>query len=77
MANPITQLDIVNWLIHFVDDEQHLFFAGVSRAWRGAWGERPLHTRAVTAHTTVRQLKQCFECGQPLEAKLELDTLAC
>eukprot|EP00752_Nemacystus_decipiens_P005861 g5295.t1 len=70
MANPITQSDIIDCLVHFVDDEQHLFFAGVSRGWRSAWGERPPYTRAVTVHTTLPQLRQCFECGQPLEANV-------
>lgn len=65
MENPLsTGADITSYLAEFVDDEQYLFFAMVSREWRVAWGQRrPKVTRAVTSDTTLPQLLYSFECG--------------
>ncbi|CAM9597027.1 unnamed protein product, partial [Sphacelaria rigidula] len=62
-----------------------LFFGGVSRAWRSAWGDRPAETGGVMAHTSVTQVLYSLECGLHLEAKLcaasaglgRLDVLKC
>ena len=61
--------DVLNGLAGFVGEE-FLFFGGVSRAWRSAWGNRPTGTRGITAHTSVVQLLYSLECGLHLAAKL-------
>jgi len=48
---------ITSHLAEFVPNNQHLFFALVSKGWRSAWGKRrPKRTTAVAADTTVSQL---------------------
>lgn len=84
-AAPLAQSDVASCLVEFVDYEQFFFFAGVCRAWKEAWGQRPPTTRAVTEDTTVAQLSQNLQCGLPLianvctaVAKLDrLDLLQC
>ncbi|CAM9686416.1 unnamed protein product, partial [Scytosiphon promiscuus] len=62
--NPLdTKVDIVACLAEFVDDEDHLFFTGVSSLWKEAWGQRPRITRAIADHTTVSQLACSFASG--------------
>ncbi|CAB1118393.1 unnamed protein product [Ectocarpus sp. CCAP 1310/34] len=56
-------VDIVSTVAEFVDDNQYLFFASVSRGWRDVWGKRPTVTKALTADTSVPQLSLSFECG--------------
>ena len=63
MAKPLVSKDVILNLAGFVDDEQYLFFASVSTAWKEAWGLRPKVTRAVTPYTTVPQLVQSFRGG--------------
>lgn len=63
-TNPLSSKeDILHHVAQYVDEE-FLFFAGVSRRWRKAWGSRrsPL-TRAITAHTSPSQLLCAFDCG--------------
>ena len=62
-------VDVVNGLAGFVGQD-FLFFGGVSRAWRSAWGNRPAETRRITAHTSVAQLLDSLECGLHLAAEL-------
>lgn len=60
--------DIIGYLACFVEPDQFLFFASVSRAWREAWGgtrRPPFETRMVTSHTTVSQLTCGLDCGFP------------
>ena len=64
--------DVLNGLAGFVEQD-FLFFGGVSRAWRSAWGNRPAETIAMAAHTTVAQLLDSLECGLHLAAKLCAD----
>ena len=61
--------DVLNDLAGFVGQD-FLFFGGVSRAWRSAWGNRPAETRRITAHTSVAQLLDSLECGLHLAADL-------
>ena len=61
--------DILNRLADVVG-EDFLFFGGVSRAWRSAWGNRPAETRVMAAHTSMAQLMYSLECGLGLAAKL-------
>ena len=61
--------DVLNGLAGFVGQD-FLFFGGVSRAWRSAWGDRAAKTRGITAHTSVAQLLDSLECGLHLAAKL-------
>ena len=61
--------DVVKGLAGFVGQD-FLFFGGVSRAWRSAWGNRPAETRHITAHTSVAQLLDSLECGLHLAAEL-------
>lgn len=62
--NPlVTKADIVSHLSGFVHDNQHLFFASVCCGWKHAWGRRPTATQAVTADTSVSQLRRSFESG--------------
>lgn len=57
MANPlVANAEVVLQLVEIIDNEQYLFFVPVSTAWKKACGRRPQITRAVMAHTTVRQL---------------------
>ena len=42
---------------------QHVFFAGVSKVWRSAWGDLPKTTQAITAETSVSQLLWSFDGG--------------
>lgn len=61
--------DILNDLADFVG-KAFLFFGAVSRAWRGAWGNRPPETRVITADTSVAQLLHSLECGLHLAGQL-------
>ncbi|CAN0070233.1 unnamed protein product, partial [Ectocarpus fasciculatus] len=54
---------VMSYLAEFVDDNQYLFFASVSRGWRDVWGKRPTVTKALTVDTSVSQLLLSFECG--------------
>ena len=64
--------DVLNGLPDFVGQD-FLFFGGVSRAWRSAWGNRPAETIAIAAHTSVAQMLYSLECGLHLEAELCAD----
>lgn len=67
--------DIVGNVLEFVGNDQYLFFAPVSGAWRDAWFDeqrhqsqnqqrrRPTTTRPVTVDTTVRQLQHSIKWG--------------
>lgn len=76
MENPLMEGgDITSYLLEFVDDNEFLFFALVSRGWRTAWGRRPTVTKALTTYSTVSQLLFSFECGLGPSAAL-CDTAA-
>lgn len=64
-ANPLSAgVDVTSYMAEFVDDDQYLWFALVSRGWRVAWGQRrPKTTRAITADATATRLLYSFECG--------------
>ena len=64
--------DVLIGLANFVGKD-FLFFGGVSRAWRSAWGNRPAETIAIAAHTSVAQMLYSLECGLHLEAELCAD----
>ncbi|CAM9851502.1 unnamed protein product [Ectocarpus sp. 6 AP-2014] len=53
------------YLAEFVDQDQYLFIAPVSKAFRRAWGPRATVSRPVVADTSVRQLTYCLELGLP------------
>ncbi|CAM9272738.1 unnamed protein product [Ectocarpus sp. 12 AP-2014] len=57
--------DIMRYLAKFVDQDQYLFIAPVSKAFRRAWGPRATVTRPVVADTSVTQLTYCLELGLP------------
>lgn len=57
----IANVDILCYLVQFVDDTQFLFVAPISRAWRTAWGERATVTSCITPCTSVSS----FEHGLP------------
>ena len=61
--------DVLNGLAGFAEQD-FLFFGGVSRAWRSAWGNRPAETRGITAYTSVAQLLDSLEGGLHLAAEL-------
>lgn len=64
VENPLqTKTDIISHVAEFVQDNQYLFFASVSKDWRSRWGQRPKVTRAVSADTSVVQLRYSFDCG--------------
>ena len=64
-----------NVLIGLADfvGKDFLFFGGVSRAWRSAWGNRPAETRAMAAHTSAGQILYSLECGLHLATELCAD----
>lgn len=62
--------DIVSCVADFVDDEDHVFFAGVSTLFKKAWGQRPRLTRAVNDRTTVTQLAWAFLGGLQKRAEV-------
>ncbi|CAN0125738.1 unnamed protein product [Ectocarpus sp. 12 AP-2014] len=53
------------YLAEFVDQDQCLYIAPVSKTFRRAWGPRATTTRPVVADTSVRQLTYCFGLGLP------------
>ena len=57
-----TNRDVMTVLAELLSN-QHLFFAGVSKEWRHAWGKRPKTTRAITAETSPSQLQWSFDGG--------------
>ncbi|CAN0414651.1 unnamed protein product, partial [Ectocarpus sp. 8 AP-2014] len=64
MGNPFqATADVISHASEFVHDDQFLFFASVSRAWRGAWRGRPTSTRAITPDTSPSQLRHSVDCG--------------
>lgn len=63
----MTSADILSHLVGFVSDKQFLFFAPVSRSWKGAWGQRRALTSYVTAETSLSQLRYSFRFGIPRE----------
>ncbi|CAM9873681.1 unnamed protein product [Ectocarpus fasciculatus] len=54
------------YLAEFVDQDQYLFIAPVSKAFRLAWGPRATVTRPVVADTSTKQLRCCLKLGLPL-----------
>ncbi|CAM9889809.1 unnamed protein product, partial [Laminaria digitata] len=49
-----TNADVMNLLAELLSN-QYVFFAGVSKDWKTAWGRLPKITQAITAKTTVSQ----------------------
>lgn len=58
----LTNQDVMTHLVPFIDHDDHLFVAGVSRSWSSAW-KRPRKTRGMSATTTASQLQASFDCG--------------
>ena len=42
---------------------RYAFFGEVSKDWRSAWGELPKITQAITADTSISQLRWSFDGG--------------
>eukprot|EP00903_Cladosiphon_okamuranus_P018585 g17108.t1 len=65
----ITNTDVLSHLLTFVPQDQYLFVATASRAWRSAWGaaQRPSVTRQATPDSSESQIRESFEAGLPLD----------
>ena len=47
-----TNRDVMTVLADLLSNH-HMFFAGVSKGWRHAWGKRPKTTKAISADTCL------------------------
>ncbi|MEP6135338.1 hypothetical protein [Marinobacter sp.] len=54
---PLQTDKVVMTLLGEMLSNQYVFFAEESKDWKGAWGKLPKTTNAITADTTVSQLR--------------------
>lgn len=68
-----TKADILNMALVGFRGKALPVFAEVSRSWRGAWGDGPIATSVMTAHTSAARLLYIFECGLQRDGNLCAD----